>query len=125
MVSFQGFIYRHLARKEDLEGIHAVYEMGNELGKGTFATVMKAIHKETGDWYAVKIIHNAKIRGPQTQSNMAAFEREVRILGELEHPNVCKFKEVFWGNGDDDTCERCLLHVGIVYHILMHMIQLS
>lgn len=79
--------------------------MGNELGKGTFATVMRGMHKETGEWCAVKIVHHAKIRGPQTQANMSSFAREVQILEKLDHPYICKFKEVFWGNGEDDTCK--------------------
>ena len=106
IVIAQGFIYRHLARKgTDKDSIHAYYEMGNELGKGTFATVMKGMNKESGDWFAVKIVHNAKVRGPNSSADTASFAREVHILQELAHPYICKFIEVFWGNDEDDTCE--------------------
>jgi hypothetical protein len=55
------FIYRHLAPKE-LTRIDAHYDMAQELGRGTFATVMKAMAPNTGEWWAVKIIHTQKLR---------------------------------------------------------------
>jgi ser/thr/tyr protein kinase RAD53 len=42
------FIYRHLAPVE-FTRIHAHYDMSHELGRGTFATVMKAMARNTGE----------------------------------------------------------------------------
>jgi len=61
------FIYRHLAPKE-LTRIDAHYDMAQELGRGTFATVMKAMARNTGEWWAVKIIHTQKLR-PSDNNN--------------------------------------------------------
>jgi hypothetical protein len=54
------FIYQHIAPKV-LTGIDAHYDMAQELGRGTFATVMRAMAPNTGEWWAVKIIHTQKL----------------------------------------------------------------
>lgn len=103
LIFVTGFVYVHLARKDNNAGIHAVYELCSEIGKGSFATLMKGIHKQTGQWYAIKIRH--KKRGAMRSVFEKAFGREVAILEKLDHPHICKLKEVYWGQGEDDTCE--------------------
>jgi serine/threonine/tyrosine protein kinase RAD53 len=109
------FIYRHLAAM-DLTGVHALYDMKHELGRGTFTTVMKAISRTTGEWWAIKIIHTRKLRATNNGSNdnnndnnggenndnnskdsahFASLAREVSILEELNHPNICRLREKF------------------------------
>ncbi|KAF8265517.1 kinase-like domain-containing protein [Lactarius quietus] len=95
------YIYRHLA-PHDLTGIHAHYDMAHELGKGSFATVMKAMARETGEWWAVKIIHGNRVRGGNnTNQNgggnqyLQSFAREISILETLDHPNICRLRETF------------------------------
>jgi serine/threonine/tyrosine protein kinase RAD53 len=55
------FIYRHLSPKA-FTGMDAQYDMAHELGRGTFATVMKAMARNTGKWRTIKIIHTQKFR---------------------------------------------------------------
>ena len=43
-------------------------DMAHELGRGTFATVMKAIARTTGGWWTVKIIHTQKLH-PSNNNN--------------------------------------------------------
>ncbi|KAI0267103.1 kinase-like domain-containing protein [Gloeopeniophorella convolvens] len=86
------YIYRHLAARE-LTGIHAHYDMAHELGKGSFATVMKAMARATGEWCAVKIIHGSKLRG--SGAHFQAFGREISILETLDHRNICRLRETF------------------------------
>lgn len=76
------------------DGIHAHYDLTHELGKGSFATVMKAIERRTGEWFAVKIITDKHNR-PGDQ-NRVAFTREIEIMKKLKHPNICELKEVFY-----------------------------
>ena len=94
-----GYIYRHLAGGPPTEGLYAHYELTEELGKGSFATVMKAMSKETGQWYACKMIHvkqlKASVKG-QLQDPALALHKEVQILERLQHPNICQLKEVFY-----------------------------
>jgi ser/thr/tyr protein kinase RAD53 len=127
------YIYRHLASHE-LTGIHAHYDMAHELGRGTFATVMKAMSRETGEWFAVKIIHGNKVRPTTSPTSAAAaaangdgndvvvrggsnnnnhhhhqlqsFGREISILETLDHPNICRLRETFEPEGrENDFCE--------------------
>jgi serine/threonine/tyrosine protein kinase RAD53 len=42
------YIYRHLAPHQ-LTGIHAHYDIAHDLSRGTFATVMKAMSRTTGE----------------------------------------------------------------------------
>jgi len=59
------------------------------LGSGNFAVVKKCKKKETGDYFAVKIIDKAKVE------DMGDIEREVEIMGKIDHPNVIQLVEVF------------------------------
>jgi len=113
------YIYRHLAPYE-LTGIHAHYDMGHELGRGTFATVMKAMLRTTGQWWAVKIIHSQKLRGANAAANnnndnnaaarqnsghLQNLGREISILEKLDHPNICRLRETFVPeDGGHDFC---------------------
>lgn len=109
------YIYRHLAPFE-LTGIHAFYDMAHELGRGTFATVMKAMSRTTGEWWAVKIIHSQKLRGANTAANnnnpvrnntlqLQSLAREISILETLSHPNICRLRETFVPeDGGHDFC---------------------
>ncbi|KAH7916616.1 kinase-like domain-containing protein [Hygrophoropsis aurantiaca] len=99
------FIYRHTAAGPPTGGLHAHYDLGHELGKGSFATVMKAVSRATGQWFAIKMIQENKVRranataGEANASNAqkaTAFAREISILEKLNHPNICQLKEVFF-----------------------------
>lgn len=102
-----GFVYRHTAAGPPTTGLYAHYDISSELGKGSFATVMKAFCRAEGKWYAVKIIQESRhVRSageaqqpPTTRST--AFAREISIMEGLNHPNVCKLKEVFYQENND------------------------
>lgn len=88
------FIFRLMSGSSPTDGVHAHYDITNELGKGSFATVMRAIERSTGKWYAIKIItekHNRPV-----EQNRAAYKREIDIMKRLKHPNICELKEVFY-----------------------------
>lgn len=110
-----GFIYRHTAAGPPNKGIHAFYDISHELGKGSFATVMKAISRATGQWYAIKMIQESRIRRVAVQEHSrntdqdqkdCAFIREISILETLDHVNICKLKEVF---REGDNIGMCTL----------------
>jgi serine/threonine/tyrosine protein kinase RAD53 len=103
-----GFIYRHLAGGPPTTGLYAFYDIGTELGKGSFATVMKAVNRETGVWYAVKMIKDKTAgRGGEQQGQIrnAAIAREINIMEKLKHPNICELKEVFLEENGPDISE--------------------
>ncbi|RPD52895.1 Pkinase-domain-containing protein [Lentinus tigrinus ALCF2SS1-7] len=99
------FIFRHRACKAPAGGLDKLYDLQHMLGRGSFGTVMKALHREEGNWYAVKIMPANKLRKavsdpsadavtPDTIPNI--LKREIDIMQRLEHKNICQFKEVFY-----------------------------
>ncbi|KAF8161058.1 kinase-like domain-containing protein [Crassisporium funariophilum] len=99
------FIYRHTAGGPPTEGLYAFYDLSTELGKGSFATVRKAISRSSGQWYAVKMIQESKnVRqngenGRTSRNN--TFAREISIMEKLKHPNICELVEVFFQENND------------------------
>jgi serine/threonine/tyrosine protein kinase RAD53 len=124
------YIYRHLAPLE-LTGIHAFYDMAHELGRGTFATVMKAMARTTGEWWAVKIIHSQKLRGANATNNnnsngavrnnsgqLQNLAREISILETLDHANICRLRETFVpDDGSNDFCAFFSLSFSFSGHV--------
>ncbi|TBU23117.1 kinase-like protein [Dichomitus squalens] len=97
------YIYRQVDNFADpLRGLHKHYELFNVVGQGSFSTVVKVLHKQQGKWYAMKMIpvHSlqrglaeGEVGVRTTRSNIVL--REVEILEQLHHPNICQLKEVF------------------------------
>jgi len=67
--------------------IEKKYSLGEPLGQGHYGIVRRAIHRETGDVYAVKIIPKWKVENPELVMT------EIEILQKLDHPNVVKYYE--------------------------------
>jgi serine/threonine protein kinase len=107
-----GYIYRHMAAGVPKQGLWAFYDIAHELGKGSFATVVKAINRTDHQWYAVKMIQNAnkmKRRHVPTgnganaqQDGTLELSREIKILEGLNHRNICKLKEVFFDKNPEN-----------------------
>src|SRR5205085_7124484 len=61
------------------------YELLREISRGGQAVVYEAIQRSTGRRVAVKVLHERSLAG---SAERARFEREVKILAALDHPNV-------------------------------------
>jgi len=61
------------------------YDLVNEVHRGGQGVVYRARQRTTGREVAVKVMRDGSLHGPHA---MARFEREVRILGRLRHPNI-------------------------------------
>jgi len=61
------------------------YDLLREISRGGQAVVFEAIQKSTGRRVAIKFLHGGAF---STTAETARFEREVRILGALDHPNI-------------------------------------
>ncbi|KAL6308487.1 kinase-like domain-containing protein [Sparassis latifolia] len=79
------YVYHHLADWKP--SIRNFYRLGKRLGWGAFSTVVYAVHKTDGI-YAVKILKAGKV-------DRESYEREISILSQLEHENICQIREVF------------------------------
>lgn len=60
-----------------------------ELGHGHYGVVRKCMHRESGEWYAIKSIRKSKV------SKIEVLKREIEILKEVKHPNIIQLVEVF------------------------------
>lgn len=66
------------------------YDLKEEIGRGGFSIVYKAIHKETNESFAVKIIEKTLL-----QEDIKLLRREIDIMKKVDHPNVLKLHEIY------------------------------
>jgi hypothetical protein len=66
------------------------YKLLKTIGKGNFAKVKLAKHMPTGLEVAIKIIDKTALN----QSSLQKLFREVRIMKQLDHPNIVKLYQV-------------------------------
>ncbi|XP_070855121.1 serine/threonine-protein kinase GE16371 isoform X2 [Drosophila suzukii] len=59
------------------------YTLGQIIGDGNFAIVLKIMHRQTGNLYALKIIDKNKCKGKEHY-----IDAEVRVMKKLDHPNI-------------------------------------
>ena len=67
------------------------YTMGKPLGSGSFGTVRMAVHKQTDQKRAIKILK-------KEEQDMDKFFLEVDILTKLSHPNIMRIYEYYEDN---------------------------
>ena len=68
------------------------YIISKSLGEGGFGSVVKVIHKNTGQVRAMKIIPNNNLKQGYTEEEIF---REINILKKLEHPYIMKLYEFY------------------------------
>jgi WD40 repeat protein/predicted Ser/Thr protein kinase len=66
------------------------YDLKAEVHRGGQGVVYRAVQKATRRDVAIKVMREGPFAGP---SDRARFEREVRILGRLKHPNIVTIHE--------------------------------
>ena len=131
-------MFRFTASGPPRHGLWAHYDVSHELGTGTFATVHKALSRRTGQFVAVKMIRSNKLAAPlpadpdrdddrslnaATNNRTSSFAREIKILSDLRHPNICQLIETFWTTNeiseDDESCgDVALMRPGYVAIVL-------
>lgn len=73
-----------------LTGGRHVYVLGETIARTSNGKVKTATNQETGELLAIK-----SSRRDATPSSQEKFEREVRIMRILEHPNLIRFEDAF------------------------------
>lgn len=72
------------------------YQLGEVVGRGASGIVYRAVQNVTGREVAIKVM----IQGPfEEEADEARFEREARILAQLEHRNIVTVYDTGWSNG--------------------------
>ncbi|MCC6358856.1 MAG: serine/threonine protein kinase [Phycisphaerales bacterium] len=61
------------------------YRLEREIHRGAQGAVYTAVQQSTGRRVALKVLHEQAFGGPLEQ---ARFEREMRVLAALQHPNI-------------------------------------
>ncbi|KPI86278.1 putative serine/threonine protein kinase [Leptomonas seymouri] len=67
------------------------YVIGETVGRGSFGKVKKGRHVHTGEYVAIKILNQQKLR---TANMDRKIHREIEILRLFSHPNICRLYEV-------------------------------
>jgi serine/threonine protein kinase len=70
------------------------YELGATLGRGNYGLVKLAVHRETGEQYAVKIVKK-EVLEEETTGNVD-IKREISIMKALDHPNIVALNDVLY-----------------------------
>ena len=68
------------------------YDIIKNIGKGTFGTVYKVLHKQTGIIRAMKVIPKNNLKYGFTDEDIS---QEINILKKLEHPHIIKLFEFY------------------------------
>eukprot|EP01043_Picozoa_sp_COSAG02_P037579 COSAG02_NODE_2831_length_7935_cov_5.630296_7_plen_296_part_00 len=72
------------------------YETGAEIGEGSFGKVHLWTHRATGRQYACKKMNKLRM----DEEDMVILDREIKLLRELNHPNIVKLHRTM-------RCNRC------------------
>ena len=63
------------------------YELIEKLGQGGMGTVYRALHTKLGREVALKVLPKGKVADERA---VARFEREMKAIGVLDHPNIVR-----------------------------------
>lgn len=83
-------------------GIHDLYDIREQIGKGSFASVRLGIQRSTGDKVAIKLIQKSRFQGHQ--QTMIMIRREIDIMKEVQHKYCVRWIDYF----EDDTRIWCV-----------------
>jgi len=71
------------------------YQIGRQIGRGAYAVVKEATHKNKPGRFAMKIYDKYQLWDPQKKRNVT---REIDILKKLDHENIVKLFETIDGH---------------------------
>lgn len=69
------------------------YEIGAQIGKGSFGSVYKGKNNFTGEEVAIKVINKKNIKPKEVE----LLTREVKIMKKLRHPHIVRLHDLFDG----------------------------
>lgn len=75
------------------------YDIVREIHRGGQGVVYQAVQLSTRRHVAIKVMHSGPFMG---SSGRARFEREVQVLGQLDHPNIVRIHDS--GVTSDGSC---------------------
>ncbi|XP_041037662.1 death-associated protein kinase 2-like [Carcharodon carcharias] len=82
------------------QNVEDLYEFGETLGSGHFGTVRMCFTKNSRAPFAAKFIKLRKSKTSRWGLDREQIDQEVKILSEVQHPNVIELHDVFEGKTD-------------------------
>mmetsp|Transcript_45350 Transcript_45350/g.72503 ORF Transcript_45350/g.72503 Transcript_45350/m.72503 type:complete len:341 (-) Transcript_45350:1074-2096(-) len=70
---------------------HELYDLGTEIGAGSFASVSRCFRRSDGVEFAAKVINKRYL----TDKELIGLRDEIHILRKLDHTNIIKLIDVF------------------------------
>ncbi|KAF2456711.1 cell-cycle checkpoint serine-threonine kinase [Lineolata rhizophorae] len=83
----------YYSRSRSSNAFRQQYSIGEQLGKGHFATVHLCVEKSSGMRYAVKKFE--KRHGPSERSRFDGLQQEIGVLMSVSHPALLCLKDTF------------------------------
>lgn len=84
------------------------FELGEEIGKGSYASVYLGVRHKDKQKYALKITHfKGYMYDAQSKSKTLSMRnalKEVRLLSSLKHSHVVLYKEAFFDLEKEQLC---------------------
>src|SRR5215469_9258623 len=74
------------------------YEITSQLGAGGMGEVYRARDTRLERTVAVKVLNSTLVATPEARGR---FEREARVISQLQHPHICVLHDVGSDNGTD------------------------
>lgn len=73
------------------------FALGSELGRGNYSTVYRALHRVTGEVFALKVVDKGRVQRLQHRHKNIHGEilMERNLLRRLRHPNVIRLFHTF------------------------------
>lgn len=82
----------------------AVWKKGTFIGRGTFGSVYLGLLAD-GSFYAVKCVELGRgIENVIDPAELLALHREITVMRQLKHPNLCEFKGVWYDSVSNHIC---------------------
>ena len=75
-----------------IQKLHDTYKIIKDLGKGTFGQVKLAIHNQTKEKVAIKVLVKDQIKD---EGDRRRVSREIHILKIIRHPNITQLYEIY------------------------------
>lgn len=69
------------------------YEFHEKIGAGTYATVYRAVKKDTTEVCAIKCVEKAKLNSQIAENNIVT---EIKLLKTLKHPHIVEMRDFLW-----------------------------
>jgi calcium-dependent protein kinase len=92
------------------------YELGRQLGKGSFGEVRACTNRITGEEFAIKIIDKEQLLQSEVLSGL--MESELEVLAKTDHPHIIRVIELL----EDERCFYIvseLVHGGELYDFVI------